>query len=135
MVLAIVPLPARPALLARLPQSARWPSAARRTPARSDTVRTTLLGNRRHTLAVLGYLKSDASAFERLSLAGRMLKEAAAHHPAARGPHRHRRRRLASAALEALLAATLTHAFALPSFRARGAEERAVRRVVLLDAR
>ena len=35
-------------------------------------MRSTVLANRRHTLAVLGYLANDASAFERLSLAGRM---------------------------------------------------------------
>jgi leucyl aminopeptidase len=133
-VLAIVPLPARPALFAQLPQSARWRALHARAPARSGTVRTTALGNRRHTLAVLGYLKSDASPFARLSLAGRMLKEAAAHHPERVGLIATGADAFARAALEALLAATLTHAFALPSFRARAAEERAVRRVELLNA-
>jgi hypothetical protein len=50
-VLAIVPLPARAALFAQLPQSARWRALHARTPARSGTVRTTLLANRRHTHA------------------------------------------------------------------------------------
>jgi leucyl aminopeptidase len=133
-VLAIVPLPARPALFARLPQSARWRALHARTPARSGTVRSTLLGNRRHTLAGLGYLKSDASAFARLSLAGRMLKEAAAHNPERIGLIATGADAFARAALEALLAATLTHAFPLPSFRARAREERAVRRVELVHA-
>ena len=89
--LAILPLPARPALFGKLPQSARWRALHARTPARSGTVRTTLLSNRRHTLAVLGYLKPEASAFARLSLAGRMLKEAAGHNPERIGSYRHRR--------------------------------------------
>jgi leucyl aminopeptidase len=133
-VLAILPLPARPALFAKLPQSARWRALHARTPARSGTVRTALLGNRRQTLAVLGYLKRDASAFARLSLAGRMLKEAAGLHPERIGLIGTGEDAAARAALEALLAATLTHAFALPSFRARAPEERAVRRVELLNA-
>jgi leucyl aminopeptidase len=133
-VLAIVPLPARPAQFAQLPQSARWRALHARAPARSGTVRTTVLANRRATLAVLGYLKSDASPFARLSLAGRMLKEAAAHHPETVGLISTGADACARAALEALLAATLTHAFTLPSFRARAPEERAVRRVELINA-
>jgi len=35
---------------------------------------TTVLSNRYQTLAVLGYGREEASAFERLSVAGRMLK-------------------------------------------------------------
>jgi len=78
---AIVPHPPSAAALRRLPESARWRELDAQSPARAGSVRTTVLANRRHTLAVLGYLASDASAFERLSLAGRMLKEAAARAP------------------------------------------------------
>jgi hypothetical protein len=80
-VLAIVPHPPSGAAWRHLPHPARWRELDARAPARAGTVRTTVLANRRHTLAVLGYLGSDASAFERLSLAGRMLKEAAAREP------------------------------------------------------
>src|SRR6202008_3785751 len=66
--LAIVPHPPSAAAWRRLPESARWRELDRRTPARPGTVRSTALANQRHTLAVLGYLASDASAFERLSL-------------------------------------------------------------------
>jgi len=130
--LAIVPCPTPAAALRRLPESARWRNLHQRAPARAGLVRSTVLANRRHTLAVLGYLASDASAFERLSLAGRMLKEAAARTPeviglAATGPVTSAR-----AALEALLAAALAHAFALPSWRT-SAEERGTRRVILLN--
>jgi leucyl aminopeptidase len=132
-VLAIVPYPATAAAFRHLPESARWRELDARAAARAGAVRTTVLGNRHHTLAVLGYLGSDASPFERLSLAGRMLKEAAARNPqtlglAAAGTAANER-----AALDALLAAALTHAFALPSFRAPARGERAIRRIVLLS--
>ena len=130
---AIVPYPLSPAALRRLPESARWRELHQRAPARAGAVRSTVLANRRHTVAVLGYLASDASAFERLALAGRMLKEAAARGPeviglAAAGPAV-----AARGALEALLAAALAHAFALPSWRTSTSEERTLRRIVLLN--
>jgi leucyl aminopeptidase len=131
-VLAIAALPATAATFRLLPDPARWRELDARAPARTGSVRTTVLANHRHTLAVLGYLSSDASPFEHLALAGRMLKEVAARNPqvvglAAAGP-----RAASRAALEALLAATLAHAFALPSFRAPARGERGMRRVVLL---
>ena len=130
---AIVPWPPGAAALRRLPESARWRELEAHTPPRAGAVRTTVLAGRRHTVAVLGYLASDASAFERLSLAGRMLKEAAARAPqdiglAAAGPAG-----TARAALEALLAAALAHAFALPSWRAPAHGERRIRRVEVLN--
>jgi len=42
--------------------------SARAPVTRAATVRTTVLSNHRQTLAVPGYLKDDASAFERPSL-------------------------------------------------------------------
>ncbi|HYB64850.1 MAG TPA: leucyl aminopeptidase family protein [Steroidobacteraceae bacterium] len=133
--LAIVRLPVAARAFARLPDSARWRELNARSPPRAATVRTTVLGNRRQTLAVLGYLAADASPFERLTLAARMLKEAAARSPAsialaAPGSSG----AAARGALEALLAAALAHAFALPSFRARTRDERPLKRVLLLDA-
>ena len=133
--LAMVPLPVSPRAFARLPDSARWRELNARAPPRSATVRTTVLGNRRPTLAVLGYLAADASPFERLTLAARMLKEAAARSPssiALAAPATSGA--AARAALEALLAAALAHAFALPSFRASARDERPLRRVLLVDA-
>ena len=130
--LAIVPLPATAAAFRHLPESARWRELDARAPARAATVRTTLLSNHRQTLAVLGYLRDDASAFERLSLAGRMLKETAARNPQTVGLAASGTAAAACAALEALLAAALAHAFALPSFRAPARHERHLRRIVLL---
>ncbi len=129
--LAIVPHPPSAAALRRLPESARWRELDARAPARAGSVRTTHLGNRQHTLAVLGYLASDASAFERLALAGRMLKEVAARGPEVIGLAATGSAGAARAALEALLAAALAHAFALPSWRAPTHEERGIRRVVV----
>jgi len=131
--LVMVPYPTSAAALARLPEGARWRALHERTAARAGTVRSTVLANRRHTLAILGYLASDASAFERLALAGRMLKEAAGRAAetiglAAVGPTA-----MARGALEALLAGALAHAFVLPSWRARSSEERGIRRIVLLN--
>jgi leucyl aminopeptidase len=132
-IFAIVPHPTPNAAWRQLPESARWRELDAHSPARAGTVRTTVLANRRHTLAVLGYLGVDASAFERLALAGRMLKEAAARNPqliglAAAGAASE----ASGAALEALLAATLAQAFPLPTFRTAKAEERHIRRIVLL---
>jgi len=130
--LALVPLPATAAAFRRLPEPARWRELHARAPARVAGVRTTALSNHRQTLAVLGYLKSDASAFERLSLAGRMLKEAATRNPQTVGLAAAGTGAVARAALEALLAAALAHAFALPSFRAPLRHERHISRIVLL---
>jgi leucyl aminopeptidase len=131
--LAIVPYPPSAAAFRRLPESARWRELAARAPAHAGTVRSTVLGNRRHTLAVLGYLGADASTFERLSLAGRMLKEVAARSPQTLGLAAAGAAGSARSALEALLAAALAHAFALPSFRAPVRGERGIRRIVLLS--
>ena len=63
-------------LFEQLPEGERWQELHARSKPRAGTVRTTVLSSRRQTLAVLGYLGAAASSFERLSLAGRMLKEA-----------------------------------------------------------
>jgi leucyl aminopeptidase len=130
--LAMVPHPATVDAFSALPERIRWAQLHARAPARSGTIRTTVLANRRHTLAVLGYLSHKASAFERLALAGRMLKELGGRTPkaialaASGGPE------LTQDALEALLAAALAHAFALPSFRTQDRAEPHIDRIVLL---
>ncbi len=79
--LVVMPESAGPASLAKLPESMRWRDLLARERPRAGAVRTTSLANRRQTLAVLGFLGPKASAFERLALAGRMMKEAAARGP------------------------------------------------------
>ena len=74
---------ARAAALACSAQHARKPAAL--------TAQATTLGNARQTLVVLGFVKHPASAFERLSFAGKLMRELAAapagSHRAYRQPH------------------------------------------------
>ncbi len=131
-VLAIVALPLAAAALRQLPHGARWQALHARGSARAGTVRSGSLGNARDTLAILGYIKAEASTFERLSLAGRMLKEAAARHPQSIGLCATGKGAGADADLEALIAASLAHAFELPSIRAPAPDERRLQKVLLL---
>jgi leucyl aminopeptidase len=113
----------------RLPQLARWRKLHARESVSPGNVRSTRLGNARDTLAVLGYCKPDATAFETLALAGRMLRpciEARATtlgivdvHADARSPQR----------LEALLAAAYAHGFELPSERSKPSRRKALRQI------
>ncbi len=130
--LVIVPPDAGANVLARLPERERWQELNARSPSRSGTVRSTVLANRRQTLAVLGYLRAEASHFERLSLAGRMLKESAPREAETLG--------LAvqggtdkAASLDALLAAALAHSFALPSFRSHKRDERRIKSISIIE--
>lgn len=126
--LVMVPDNANAKLLSRLPGAQRWQELHARAKPRAGTVRTTTLANPRQTLAVLGYLKKNATAFDQLALAGRMLKASSGRNPAAIAlvsPDKN------SKALEALLAATLAQAFALPSYRSAQPEERPIQRIML----
>ncbi|HEY8507198.1 MAG TPA: leucyl aminopeptidase family protein [Steroidobacteraceae bacterium] len=131
-VLAIVPEAAEPKLFAELPEAERWRELHARSKPRSGTTRNTVLANRRQTFAALGYLKPDASTFERLSLAGRMMKDVAARGAETIGLLSLGPERSASAELEALLAAAQAQTFALPTFRAPRPDERRIKRIVLL---
>ncbi len=117
--------------LARLPDSGRWKDLHARDKPRAGTVRTGALANRRQTLAVLGFLGEEAGAFERLALAGRMLKEAAARSPETLGLAAIGAPATTDAALEALLSASLAEAFALPSFKSEEPGRRRIRRITL----
>jgi leucyl aminopeptidase len=135
--LVVVPESAGPANLEKLPESLRWRDLLARERPRAGAVRSTSLANRRQTLAVLGFVGPKASAFERLALAGRMMKEAAARGPqtiglaaadfpaAAGGPA------AAQASLEALLAAALAQAFELPSCRTSSSDDKQIARIQL----
>ena len=131
-ILVILPVAAAKGLLEGLPETQRWQELHARSTPRAATVRTTVLSNKRHTLAVLGYMGAEASIFERLSLAARMLKESAARGPEALGLLALGENPLAS--LEALLAASLAHAFHLPAYRAPAPDERRLRSISLLGA-
>ena len=121
------------AALAKLPQAALWQrlyQANRRTvPA---PILSTRLANRRGTLVVVGFLPESPSAFQRLQLAGRLMREAvkpgvvdlALHTvglPAAQS----------RAALEALASAALAAAAPMPSRRSTPPPRGDLRRVTI----
>jgi leucyl aminopeptidase len=129
--LVVLPDNANARVLAALPESQRWQELHARAAPRAGTVRSTALANSRHTLAVLGYARAEASTFERLSLAGRMLKETAARGVETLGLLA-LDRSSAESSLEALLAAALAQAFTLPTFRAASPDEKRINRIELL---
>ncbi len=71
-------LPARPgkAVFSKLPQGARLQAVYRRHDAGSVPAFSTRLGNRRQTLVVAGTLSADASTFDQLTLARKLVSAA-----------------------------------------------------------
>lgn len=133
-VLVLAPEGAQPRAFADLPEPERWRELHARDKARTGTVRSTALSNRRQTAAVLGYLKPDASPFERLALAGRMLKEIGSRAVERVALVSLADRATNASSLEALLAATFAHAFALPAFRSGRDERKRMREITLVAA-
>jgi leucyl aminopeptidase len=117
--LVMAPLEIGAAKFDVLPEPARWRALHARATAASGSVRSTSLAHSEQSLAVLGYLKPGASAYERLQLAGRMLKETAERAPRSIELASLANAPAASADLEALLSAALARAFELPSYRKR----------------
>jgi leucyl aminopeptidase len=117
--LIVLTLPDDAAFLRRLPDAGRWQGLQRRESPAALSSRSTTLSNERQTVALLAYAKPGASSFERLGLAGRLLRELATRKPAAVGLVVNDA--LADAALwyEALLTAAWTESFALPVYRSR----------------
>lgn len=129
--LVVVPDKPEKELFRQLPEIERWQELDARTPPRAGTVRTTVLSNKRQTLAVLGYIGANASAFERLSLGGKMLKEATSREPESISLRSLGEAASARAAVDALLAASLAQAFPLPTFRAHPPGERRIKQIIL----
>lgn len=129
--LVVVPVPCEKELFRQLPDRERWQELHERAEPKAGTVRTTVLTNRQQTLAVLGYIGAGAGTFERLSLGGRMLKESASREPETLGLRALGNAAPAQAALDALLAAALAQAFALPSSRAPSSDERRIKQIIL----
>lgn len=135
-ILAIVPQEASEAALASLPQPERWQRLRARahSDGRGGAAVSATLANARETRAVLGVLPPRASAFDTLTLAGRMLREAATREPetlvvaapAQGGPP--------PDALGALLTAALAHAFEMPTFRKLRARRPRLRRIEVVGA-
>jgi len=131
-IFVIVADTATPKAFASLPEPERWRELHSRAPARPGNVRSTTLANSRHTLAVLGYLQADATPFERLSLAGRMLKEASARTLNIVAIAAFDDRASGTASVEALLAAAQAHAFALPSFLSKRETKKPLQEIVVV---
>ncbi|HEY4214418.1 MAG TPA: leucyl aminopeptidase family protein [Steroidobacteraceae bacterium] len=131
--LVIVPPEAAPGAFSPLPEKQRWQELNARSSPRSGTVRTTTLANQRQTLAVIGYMRAEASNFERLSLAAKMLKEAAARTPETLGLAVQGQSKAATASMEALLTASLAQAFSLPSYRSGKRDEHRIRGITVLE--
>jgi leucyl aminopeptidase len=117
--LIVLTLPNDAAFLRRLPEPGRWQGLQRRDVAAAMSSRSTTLSNERQTFAQLAYVKPGASSFERLSMAGKLLRELAARKPGVVGILVNGA--VADAALwyEALLTAAWTESFALPVYRSR----------------
>jgi leucyl aminopeptidase len=132
-IFVVAPENAQPRAFAQLPEAERWRELHARDKARTGTVRSTTLGNERQTHAVLGYLSPEASPFERLALAGRMMKEVASRAVGTVALASLADRSTNAASLEALLAATFAHAFALPVFRSRRDTRKHLGQITLID--
>jgi leucyl aminopeptidase len=118
----------------RLPEAQRWRALHARAAPLALKFRSTTLTNARQSLALLGYVKSNASSFERLSFAGRLVRELAARRPKRIGL-------IVSPALEdcaqwceALLSAVWSESFALPDFRTRAGDAWALQEIELYAA-
>jgi leucyl aminopeptidase len=117
--LVVLTLPHDSAFLRRLPETGRWQGLQRRDRPTALSSRSTTLANARQTLAQLAYAKAGASSFERLSLAGRLLRELAARKPGVIGLLVNGAVSDAALWYEALLTAAWTESFALPVYRSR----------------
>lgn len=125
------------AALATLPHAALWLSLyaqTRRTPGRPLLVAR--LPNARHTLVAVGFLPAGASAFERLTLAGKLLHELA--RPGIASLQCHATGLDAgnsAAALEALTSAALAAAAPMPQRKSKPAPPSALRTIDLHGGR
>jgi leucyl aminopeptidase len=119
--LIVLTLPNDAAFLQRLPEPGRWQSLQRRDVAAPLSSRSTTLANERQTAASLAYAKPGATSFERLGLAGRLLRELAVRKPGVVGLLVNDALSDAAQWYEALLTAAWTESFALPVYRSRRA--------------
>ena len=132
--LILLPVDGRPAQ--RLPQATLWQGLHdRQTPAHAQ-VRLATLATSGHCVAGLAYCRPDASAFEVLSVAGKLLKQALALQPQAKrigvlAPGGSTARQLLWQ--ESLFAAASAQAFALPSDKAVASDAPPVKRLTRVD--
>jgi leucyl aminopeptidase len=132
--LLVLAAPNDTALWSRLPEAQRWRGLHGRAKPAAFKWHATALGNARQTQALLGYAKSTASAFERLSFAGKLVRELAARRPARIGLIVGDSLTDAALWYEALLTAVWTESFALPDFRSRPANRWRLQSIELYGA-
>jgi leucyl aminopeptidase len=120
--------------LRRLPEPDRWLGLHAREKAVPLTARSSTLRNERQTSAQLGYVKSGASTFERLTLAAKLLRELAQRRPLSIGLVVSRSLSDAAQWYEALLTAAWTESFAMPAFHNRRPQRWQLRAVELYGA-
>ncbi|MGA3159016.1 MAG: leucyl aminopeptidase family protein [Steroidobacteraceae bacterium] len=119
---------------AALPEPTRWQALHRRSRPEAPAVRTTTLSNAVQSTAVLAYAPRRASSFERLSLAGRVMRALHERRPARIALAIDSRLPEAALWAEALLAAACAHSFALASFRSSPARPWRLRSIELYSA-
>ncbi len=117
--LVVLTVPDDVAFLRRLPEPRRWLGLHARDKPVAPGTRATTLANARQTCALLAYAKAGASSFERLSLAGKLLRELAPRQPRTLGLVVNEAMPDAALWQEALLTAAWTESFALPVYRSR----------------
>jgi leucyl aminopeptidase len=129
-ILLLLPTDAKPA--AGMPDSSRWQTLHAFTKPAHAEVRTVTLDNRRQTLGVLGYCRTDADQFELLRVAGILAQRTFA--------NRQQPARIAivvqtaqhrAARQEALYAALAAHCFVLPSDKAQPEKRKVLTRIDL----
>lgn len=118
-----------------LPHAALWQAlyAAQSRSGQDAPILAARLPNRRHTLAVVGFVKPGASGFERLALAGKLAHEVVKpgvaslqlHAPDAADDATRTER------LEALLSAVLAHAAPMPEWKSQPSARSALRRIAI----
>jgi leucyl aminopeptidase len=133
-VLVMVAADLAPAKWQALPRGAWLRAECARRRCRAGAILSTRLDLRKHPLLLVGLRSARASVFESLQLAGRMLKEARATHPAQIALATLGLEESASQdALEALLAAALASAFDLPSFKSTRKDPTRIGHITVFD--
>lgn len=133
-IVVLLPAGVRKPDLSALPAAPQWQALHARGKTDAGQIRSCTLPNAAQTLAIIGYAAPGASAFELLSLAGRVLREALARHPRRLALACPGDARGAGALLEALLSAALVQDFPLPSYRSKPTRDKRLSQITLLAA-